>query len=76
MYPKEVDLMESRLIDKSDITMDEFNRITPVKNRTEFLNTKINVVFTENGQDNRVAFPLPGYSKKTQGESKETKNKL
>lgn len=76
MYPKEVDLVEEQMIDKTDITMDEFNRITPVKNRTEFLNTKINIVFTEDGQDNRVAFPLPGYSKKTYGRSKEAKNKL
>lgn len=64
MYPKEVSLLEKQLIDKSDITIDEFNRITPIKNRTEFLESKVNIIFTDNDEDNCVVFPMPGYSKK------------
>jgi len=78
MYPKEVELSEKQLIDRSDVTVDEFEKITPIKNRTEFHGTQVNVIFTDavNGEDSRVAFPsLPEYSKRTYG-NVETKNKL
>lgn len=74
MYPKEVNL-EKQSIDKSDITVLEFERITPVKNRLVYLDTQINIIFTDNGEDNRVVFPLSEYSKKAYG-SEETKPKL
>jgi len=63
MYPKEVNLLEKQLIDKSDITIHELEKISPVKNRMQFLDTGINIIFTDNGEDNRVVFPFPGYSK-------------
>jgi len=78
MYPKEVELLEKQSIDRSDVTMDEFGKITPIKNRTEFHDTQTNVIFTDivNGEDSRVVFStLPEYSKKTY-ENVETKNKL
>ncbi|XP_012522200.1 nucleoside diphosphate-linked moiety X motif 19-like [Monomorium pharaonis] len=75
MYPKKVELFEKQTIDKSDITTEEFQKISPFKNRTEFLDTQINVIFTDNGEDNRVSFPLPGYSKIAYGKE-EPKNKL
>lgn len=77
MYPKEVNLLEKQVVDRSDITVDEFHKITPVKNRTTFSDTMINIIFTDNasGEDTRVTFPLPGYSKAVYG-SQETKNKL
>lgn len=75
MYPEQVDLFEKQLIDKSDITMDEFDKLSPIKNRTHFLDTHVNVIFTDNGEDNRVVFPMPGYSKIAHG-NEETKNKL
>lgn len=75
MYPKEVNLLEKQLIDKSDITIHEMEKISPVKNRIEVLDTEINIIFTDNGEDNRVVFPLPGYSKRAY-RSEETKNKL
>lgn len=61
MYPREVSLLEDQPIDKSDITLAEFERITPIKNRSEFRDTQIHVVFTdESGEESRVVFPLPG----------------
>lgn len=77
MYPKEVNLLEKQVVDKSDITIDEFHKITPVKNRTTFSDNMINIIFTDNasGEDTLVTFPLPGYSKVVYG-NQETKNKL
>ncbi|KYN04265.1 Nucleoside diphosphate-linked moiety X motif 19, mitochondrial, partial [Cyphomyrmex costatus] len=73
MYPKKVDLFKQHLIDKSDITADEFEKITPIKNRTVILDTQINVIFTDNGEENRVVFPIPGRSK---NENVQSKSKL
>ncbi|XP_018374228.1 PREDICTED: nucleoside diphosphate-linked moiety X motif 19-like [Trachymyrmex cornetzi] len=72
MYPKEVELYEKQVIDKSDITTDEFERITLTKNRVVFLDTQVNMIFTDNGKDNRVVFPKPGYHSR----NVESKNKL
>lgn len=76
MYPKEVSLVEKQSIDKTDITMDEFDRISPIKNRTQFLDSKINVIFTDNDGDNHVIFPMPGYFKVAYGSDKKPTNKL
>ncbi|XP_018338289.1 PREDICTED: nucleoside diphosphate-linked moiety X motif 19-like [Trachymyrmex septentrionalis] len=73
MYPKEIELYEQQIIDKSDITVDEFEKITLIKNRIIFLDTQVNIIFTDNGKDNRVVFPRPGYHSNRNVESK---NKL
>lgn len=49
MYPKEVSLTDKRIIDRSDITIDEFREITPVKNRVEFHDTQQKVVYSDIG---------------------------
>ena len=75
MYPKEIKLYEQQIIDKSDITVDEFEKITTLtKNRIVFLDTQVNIIFTDNGKDNRIVFPRPGYHSKS-GNVK-SKNKL
>ncbi|KAL0108484.1 hypothetical protein PUN28_015196 [Cardiocondyla obscurior] len=74
MYPDEASLVEKQLIDRSDITMSDFQKITAVKNRAEFHDSKVDVIFTDNGEDNCVAFPIPGYSKVAYGDKK-TENK-
>ncbi|XP_011873185.1 PREDICTED: nucleoside diphosphate-linked moiety X motif 19, mitochondrial [Vollenhovia emeryi] len=72
MYPRELSLLEKKDIDMSDITMGEFERRTAVKNRLEFLDTHVNVIFTgEDGKDERVEFSMPGYFKKAYGNTKE-----
>ncbi|KAL6261597.1 hypothetical protein P5V15_006684 [Pogonomyrmex californicus] len=76
LYPKEVSLSEKQVIDKSDITIEEFTKTSPVKNRTHFLDAKIRVIFTDvSGEDMHVEFPMPGYSKIAYGKE-EPKNKL
>jgi len=48
MYPNEVSLLEKQVIDKSDITIDEFRKMTPLKNRIEFCGSQIRVVSSDN----------------------------
>ena len=75
MYPKEIKLYEQQVIDKSDITVDEFEKITTlIKNRIVYLDTQVNIIFTDNGKDNRIIFSRPGYHSKS-GNVK-SKNKL
>lgn len=77
MYPKEVNLVEKQLVDRSDITINELHKISPVKNRITFIDGQVNVIFTDNanGEDSHVIFSLPRYSK-TMYENQEIKNKL
>lgn len=60
MYPKKVSLVDEQQIDKSDITIQECREMTPIKNRTEFCNTQIKVIFTDvHGKDNYMEFSKP-----------------
>ncbi|KYQ52807.1 Nucleoside diphosphate-linked moiety X motif 19, mitochondrial [Trachymyrmex zeteki] len=76
MYPnvKEIELFEQQLIDKSDITAHEFEKMTLIKNRIVILDTQVNIIFTDNGKDNCVIFLKPGYHSKSG--NVESKNKL
>lgn len=75
MYPKEVSLLDKQIIDKLDITIDEYRKMTPIKNRLEFWNTQIKIIFTdEHGKDNYVEFSMPNYTKDIK--HKDIKNKL
>ncbi|KAG5333506.1 NUD19 protein, partial [Acromyrmex charruanus] len=76
MYPKEIELYEQQVIDKSDITVDEFEKITLIKNRMAILDTQVNVIFTDNGKDNRIVFPLVRPTYHSKSGNVESKNKL
>lgn len=46
MYPQNVDPTHKLIIDKSDISMDEFREMTPVKHRTESLDVRMTILDT------------------------------
>lgn len=74
MYPEEVSLFDKQIIDKSDITVDEYRKMTPIKNRVEFWNTQVKIIFTdEHGKDSYIEVSMPGYTKHAH---KDIKNKL
>lgn len=43
MYPKEVDPTEKLIIDKSNMSMDEFREMTQVKDRMESLDARMTI---------------------------------
>lgn len=45
MYPNEVSLLEKQIINKSDITIDEFRKMTPMKNRIEYYDSPKDNIF-------------------------------
>ncbi|XP_020287428.1 nucleoside diphosphate-linked moiety X motif 19-like [Pseudomyrmex gracilis] len=57
-YPKEVNLSHNQIINKSDITMDEFREATPIKHRFEYDKevAKIIKVFFEHNKENEAEF--------------------
>ncbi|EZA57441.1 hypothetical protein DMN91_008749 [Ooceraea biroi] len=74
VYPKEVNLLEKQIIiDKSDVTIDEYREMTPMKNRLEFHDMGIKVVVSDN-------LPTKGiqvsFVQKIAEEEPEIKNKL
>lgn len=75
MYPKKVELVEKQIIDKTDITIKEFQKISPVKNRVEFLDMQAIYIDNVSGKESCVSFSMPRYSKKV-NDNKEPKNKL
>lgn len=48
MYPDKVSFFEKQTIDKSNLTMDEFRKIAPIKNRLEFHGSQLKSVFSDN----------------------------
>ncbi|XP_025263359.1 nucleoside diphosphate-linked moiety X motif 19 isoform X2 [Camponotus floridanus] len=80
MYPKEVNLLHKQKIDKSDITIHKYREMTRIKNRIEYRDTQIKIIFTDShGKDNCVEFSSLSYSKagiKNISQLKTTKNKL
>ncbi|CAK9812563.1 Acyl-coenzyme A diphosphatase NUDT19 [Anthophora plagiata] len=48
MYPKKVHLLEKQIIDRTDITIQEFRDISPVKNRMEYFNLQVNELYAQN----------------------------
>ena len=48
MYPKHVSLFDIQVIDRTDITVQEFREMSPVKNRVEFFSLEVNEICVEN----------------------------
>jgi len=48
MYPKEVNLLEEQVIDKSDMTIAEHRKMTPIRHRIEFGQTGVKVLMPDN----------------------------
>lgn len=71
MYPKEFSLIEKQIIDKSNITMNEFNEMSPKKNRIAFINSKIKLI-----QENNVKSIEDSVSQKNMPVESQIKNKL
>lgn len=72
MYPKGVSLSEKLQIDKSDITIHKYREMTPIKNRMEYWDTQIKIIFTDvHGEDNYMEFSISDYDA-----VKNIKNKL
>lgn len=44
MYPKFVSLYEKQVIDRTDVTIDEFKKMSPIHNRVEFTSTVDNYI--------------------------------
>ncbi|XP_014489510.1 PREDICTED: nucleoside diphosphate-linked moiety X motif 19, mitochondrial [Dinoponera quadriceps] len=61
MYPKKIDPNCRLIIDKSNISMDEFREMTPLKNRIEFLDVRMTILHIDDVQitDGRIS-PKPG----------------
>ncbi|XP_076757181.1 acyl-coenzyme A diphosphatase NUDT19 [Xylocopa sonorina] len=47
MYPKEVSLVEKQIIDRTDITLREFQDMSPVKNRLEIFDRQVKKIYAQ-----------------------------
>lgn len=64
MYPKEVNLFDKQSIDKSNITIHKYRELAPIKNRMEFFDTQLKVIFTDaHDKNNCVEFVFDNYIK-------------
>ncbi|XP_076648261.1 acyl-coenzyme A diphosphatase NUDT19 isoform X2 [Halictus rubicundus] len=48
MYPKQVSFLEKQIIDKSDMTIKQFQDISSVKNRVEYYNSNVKKLIVQN----------------------------
>ncbi|CAL7950636.1 unnamed protein product [Xylocopa violacea] len=48
MYPEQVNLIGTQIIDRTDITQHEFRDMSPVKNRMEFLDFQVKEIYIQN----------------------------
>ncbi|OAD61036.1 Nucleoside diphosphate-linked moiety X motif 19, mitochondrial, partial [Eufriesea mexicana] len=48
MYPKQVNLIDKQIINRTDITIREFRDISPIKNRMEYFNLQVKELFVQN----------------------------
>ncbi|XP_033330288.2 acyl-coenzyme A diphosphatase NUDT19 isoform X1 [Megalopta genalis] len=48
MYPKQANLFEEQIINRENITIEQFQEISPIKNRVEFYNCEIRKLFVQN----------------------------
>ncbi|XP_015428595.1 PREDICTED: nucleoside diphosphate-linked moiety X motif 19-like [Dufourea novaeangliae] len=51
MYPEHANLFDKQVIDRTDITIEQFREMSPVKNRVEFFNLEVKRLFVQNFDD-------------------------